>query len=192
LKSPVLKTLLLCLPVMISACTSRQEIAITLDDSVWGSPKPRQNASAYDFSEGDVDGDTPQPGALVEGTEKLQRQWPDITFKDADEARRYLAQYPDGIHAAKASSSLQKFETMAWNEARSNDTPDAYRKYIASYGNSQHLSEANSRMEAISNKASSQACKDFMSSDFGAGATPGSFLEQMREQRKVEVCGEGA
>ncbi len=57
--------------------------------------------------------------------------------------KRYLAEFPDGLHAAEANNALMRMEEEElWNIAKSLNTEEAYNDYIANTKTSDHASEA--------------------------------------------------
>lgn len=83
---------------------------------------------------------------------------------DAEDLRRYLERYPQGIFAQTARDELQAIADAEdvraaydWQLAWDEDSVEGYREFIDLYPNSGYVAEARRRIEALQNPGASQA-----------------------------------
>lgn len=115
-----------------------------------------------------------------------------LSFDTAQEARNYILRYPYGSYTSAAETALNEFDHAAWLDATSTDTAAAYQDYMKLFYDGKYIQDAKQRFTALKAQPDTQSCQDFLDSGFGEGATPGSFLAEMRDQKKAEACGEGS
>lgn len=69
-----------------------------------------------------------------------------VTTYDVDGLANYIANYPNGAYAAKATQTM---EVISWQYARLQDTPQSYNEFLAKYPESKAAEEAAQRLANV-------------------------------------------